>query len=184
MKTTEKRTSANDDPGRGTKRYRRYRAVFQRALQAQADGYPLEGIAIIDSLLTDRLASRLGYVTHDSPSERLSCGQVCHRLMKGEKAPGSPKERDPEFRDAISRIQAWVRRRNHALHALAKSLPKEDGKPLGQLIEEHNKVLSTGIDLLLLFDKLDRVSRKSNKAKRPATAPSAFTLTHRGSSRG
>jgi hypothetical protein len=49
--------------GLGDRRYYRYCAAFDRADRAMQDGYYLEAITLLDSLIFDRLSSRLYHLT-------------------------------------------------------------------------------------------------------------------------
>ena len=168
------RPSARFTPELGSRRFTRYRDAFDRAAACTEAGYPLEAIALLDSLISDRLASRLGYSSGQLAKERLSCGGLCHELLRPD------VERDPAFREVVTRIRDWVAERNHAMHASAKALKSADGPSFSELLDSHGKVAAAGIALLRAFDELDVADRKKHKVGMAATQPHAFHPEKRG----
>lgn len=153
--------------GLGYSRFKRYRDAFMRAEHCIESGYYLEAIAILDSLITDRLASRVAHLTQKPVTERSTCGQLAGQLLQG-------VERDPEFQNVVSAIKTWVDRRNAAMHATAKIMRRRDAEvAFATLLAGHAEDARAGVDLLIAFDNLDTASRLL-VGKRPATQPGAF----------
>ncbi|NEW34364.1 hypothetical protein GV791_17625 [Nocardia cyriacigeorgica] len=158
----------------GMERWRRYVSAFDRVLHCIEHGYQLEAVAILDSLITDRLTSRLGYLQGCEPPAR-ALGQLCRSLVgskENSKDPGL--ERDDEFRTVIMEIRAWAEERNHAIHATAKIFRNDDPiVSFDDVITAHKHTAVRGVSLLQRFDLLDTAARR--KARRiPASAPYAF----------
>lgn len=158
--------------GLGNRRYRRYSDAFDRVMDCVRAEYYLEAIAILDSLICDRLSSRLGYVTGRAVTSS-SCGQLCGELVGG-KSKETGCEKDAAFREAITNIKGWVERRNEAMHATAKVL-RRDSSPqdFTAVLQSHRQDAMDGIKHLQAFDELDTASRES-AGKYPATYPFAF----------
>lgn len=158
----------------GLQRWCRYVNAFDRVLHCIDHGYPLEAIAILDSLITDRLTSRLGYLIGDEPPAR-PLGQLCRALV-GDKSNQRDLglERDGEFRAVVTEIRAWADERNRAIHATAKIFRNEDPVvAFDDAISVHKHTAVRGVTLLQRFDILDTAERR--KAGRiPASAPNAF----------
>jgi hypothetical protein len=158
----------------GSRRYQRYVAAFDWSERCVERGYYLEAIAILDSLICDRLASRLGHLTGEGVELRLTCGQLCQRLIGGDSTTRSGSEKDAEFREAIGSIREWVGRRNDALHAAAKVLHSDDSsRSFPTLLKSRRRDALDGKKVLRKFDDLDTASR-ARVGKSPATRPNAF----------
>lgn len=156
----------------GMQRHLRYVHAFDRVIHCVDAKYYLEAIAILDSLITDRLASRLGYLVDEEISARLTSGQLCGRLVGKQDDQGV--EKDSGFRAIVQEIQQWVLNRNDAMHAAAKILRSDEAPTnFSDLLESHHQNALTGIRLLQSFDQLDTADRRA-RGKLPATQPDAF----------
>lgn len=154
--------------GLGGRRHRRYLAAFDWVLLCVKGGHYLEAIAILDSLICDRLASRLGYLTQQSVDLSLTCRQLCTRLL-GHGSTSTGVEKDPGFREAISNVRKWGDRRNMALHATAKVLRSDNAsEDFFALLQTHKQDALDGINYLQAFDGLDVASR-AEAGKTPAS---------------
>ena len=158
--------------GLGLRRYQRYVAAFDHAQACIEQEHYLEAIAVLDSLINDRLASRLGHLTSKHVASHRTTGQLCRGLV-GENGVGG-SETDERLRRSVSAIQKWVTRRNEAMHATAKVLRgAEPQLPFAQLLASHRPSACQGVELLRDFDKIDTALRRA-KRKTPATFPGAF----------
>jgi hypothetical protein len=163
----------------GYRRYLRYCAAFDWVVNCLDKGYYLESIAILDSLLWDRLSSRLGYVTNSPVDSRITSGGICKTLV-GDDPHGDGCEQDAKFREAIRAIQKWVQRRNEAMHATAKILRRESSpEDFESILNSHKQDALDGIKCLQDFDALDTASRRI-VGRRPASSPNAFFPKLRG----
>ena len=95
---------------------------FEHCLKAKCS---LEAIAILDSLISDRLTSRLGFLQDQEISGGLPCGQLCRKLVGAANDPTRPglEEKDG-FRRVTQDIQRWVDERNKAMHQTAGIPPR------------------------------------------------------------
>lgn len=129
---------------------------------------------ILDSLIWDRLASRLGHITGKNSDLPNSSGGLCIKLVGASTTKNSGAEKDSAFRDAVRNIQEWVKKRNEALHATAKVFRSEHSpKDFADILQSHRRDALDGIKYLQVFDALDRASR-AKSGKRTATDPGAF----------
>lgn len=158
----------------GTKRYIRYTAAFKRLVHCRDNGYYLECIAILDSLISDRLASRLGFLSGKHVSVRDTLGKLCGRLLDAQPNQNSPLESEEEFRSVVTQIRQWAKQRNKAIHAVAKVIRNDDEViSFDELLNSHRSNVETGIELLKAFDYVDTAARR-RVGKTPATYPNAF----------
>ena len=160
--------------GLGRRRYERYRDAFDWVERCVANEYYLEAIAIIDSLINDRLSSRFHYIT-GRPADSPSSGRVCSELL--------PKESNSQFRNVIENIREWVKKRNEALHATVKVFrDKNSSIGFNEIRQSYRQVAVDGVNWLRVYDALDTNSR-AQVGKRPASSPNAFFPERRNSDR-
>jgi hypothetical protein len=159
----------------GSQRYARYREAFDHADHCIEAGYHLQAIAVLDSLISDRLSSRLAFLTNKETSARLTCGQLCNQLLKvSTSSQDAPSQDATCFDEVVSEIQKWVHRRNAAIHGSAKILRRNDcNATFAGILESHMENATTGRALLRQFDKIDTKNRRA-VGKSPATRPYAF----------
>lgn len=158
--------------GLGDRRYARYCGAFDWVVHCVRSGYFLEAIAVLDSIIWDRLSSRLGYLSGGRVDDRDTLGKICKQLV-GTSGKGG-LERDPFFRDAELQIQNWVSKRNHAVHATAKVFRDETSDHgFRSILRSHTRTAEEGIRHLQAFDLLDTESRQK-AGKIPASCPNAF----------
>lgn len=171
--TDEKRQHAGRNK-LGWRRYLRYVAAFDHLTKCYEEGYYLESIAILDSLIGDRLASRLGYLANEEVSVNLTLGKLCSKLLDPPSKTTSPLEVHDDFRRVVGDIRTWTKQRNAAIHATAKIIRDDsDERSFDDLIRSNRINVERGIELLRAFDALDTAARKKNR-KTPATHPNAF----------
>ena len=171
----DKRTSATTIKGLGDSRYERYVGAFDWVDQCIKAGYYLEAIAILDSLVSDRLCSRLGYLVGHEIRARLTSGDLCKELLEPDRIGRPGAEQDPAFKAVIAEIQKWVSLRYGALQGGAKVLLLlQAGTSFHDLLNSFGLVASEGRELLRWFDALDTVDRRRNAGRQPASSPYAF----------
>lgn len=158
--------------GLGNKRWQRYAEAFDRIERCTSQGYHLEAIAILDSLIGDRLASRLSHLQGVATIPVTAIGPLCIKLVGGKETSGV--EHDPNFREVTADIRTWAGQRNAAMHGIARVFKHED-TPIGfdAAIESHRQTVTDGIALLQRFDRLDTAVRGS-QGRIPGTWPAAF----------
>src|ERR1035437_2661631 len=158
--------------GLGDRRYERYCAAFDRVEHCVAAGYFLEAVALLDSLIWDRLSSRLGYLKGKAVEINKNAGTICSELIGDSGADG--REHDPAFRDVICEIKSWLVRRNNAVHATAKVFRSDTSEEdFSAILQSHRQTAIDGMNHLQAFDLLDTKSR-AKVGKNPASFPDAF----------
>jgi hypothetical protein len=183
------RPRSTEKPGIGDQRYGLLKAAFAHAQAATLDGYPLEAIAILESLLTDRLGS----MVHGSLGITVRLGDSLGKLAKlaeknavdpsvldGSAARNTGSRKSPFPDEVVSfmrtDVQPWWKRRSNAVHAMAK-LRLEDERTFETRHAELLDVALQGVRILLLLDAFDLHERQRNGAKRAATVPDALVVT-------
>ena len=122
-------------------------------------GYFLEAISVLDSIIWDRLSSRLGYLSGERVDDRDTLGKICAGLVGPSGAGGF--ERETSFRNVELQIKQWVKKRNQAVHATAKVFRDETSdKDFRAILQLHKKTAEEGIRYLQAFDVLDTASRQ------------------------
>lgn len=158
--------------GLGERRYKRYCGAFDWVVHCVDAGYFLEAIAVLDSIIWDRLSSRLGYLSGARVDDRDTLAKICTGLVGASGEGGF--ERETSFRDVELQIKQWGRKRNHAVHATAKVFRDEtsdtDFRAISQL---HKETAEEGIRYLQAFDGLDTASRQE-AGKMSGSCPNAF----------
>ncbi len=126
--------------------YQRCIAQYNEALGAE---FYIEAVAIIESLLSDRLESRLAAIHGQEELRRQfsTVGKLACEL-KGRRL-GEP----PEARDVYSEINQWASERNKVIHQLVKL---EEGE-IPNWDERYKRARKTAEAGMTLFRKLDRV---------------------------
>lgn len=107
-------------------KYHSYREAWARISQAQENGYYMEAISIVESIISDRLLSYLigvGVISIESKekAERTFFGQLIDQWRK------HLKERNEDSAGAaltlVTEIDKWRSSRNQAVHGIVKSFP-------------------------------------------------------------
>ena len=110
--TSRTRAVASPGTGVGAARYHLYRMAYGRINGAMQDGYYLEAITLIESLVADRLESRLTKVLGTDFSFK-TLGALISKARS--------TEPDSTLRSLIiNDLNDWRELRNEALHAMAK----------------------------------------------------------------
>jgi len=112
---TEKRNRiravAGSDPSIGMRRYELYRKAWDQIESAEQNGFFLEAITLIESLISDRLESRARYLTGEDHGFK-NIGSLLTSVRS--------QDRDPDFLVAYKAIDEWREKRNGAMHELVK----------------------------------------------------------------
>jgi len=144
----------------GTDRFSLLHAAADKAAVAFERGFYLEAITLVESLLATRLESRLTWVREcqgKSQAVRFNTlGPLCTELL-GENAAAAPDWH--EFHGPIQDIREWAKKRNEALHEMAK-LIEEDGRAFSEKYEMCRAIALGGFRALLAYDTVDRRERR------------------------
>ena len=147
----------NDGPQSKVAKQRQYlyRDAIRRVNHAMAAGFHLEAITILESMISDRLESRLSRIHSENPEKRrFSNLSPLAQELAGERS-SEPREAKLIYRD----IEAWAIRRNAAVHEMAKLL---DGCDKSWDVK-YREVKQAALKGKRIFRMLDAVVRDLNK---------------------
>lgn len=134
-----------DSSQKGRERYRMYKNVLERCAKAKENGFYLEAIALIESIMADRLESYLIRITSNTNYAFKPLGS----LIKGLRAIN-------DLQMPIAEIENWKKARNQFLHEMAKI---EDGQ-----YEDFSTRYSAALQCVeegeSLFRQIDVICRK------------------------
>lgn len=148
------------NPAQGSAEGQHRRSLYQHCIgqcnRAVASGFYVEAVAIIDSLLSDRLESRLAskHGQHEIKRRFSTVGKLATEL-KGKSA------NEPEYaREVYSQIGQWSSQRNIVMHQLVKL---EEGE-IPSWDQRYMQARKTAENGMSLFRKLDQIVKDLNKS--------------------
>ncbi len=136
------RATAYSGKGYGTLRLHLFENARQHIEKSMENGYYCEAIAIIESVITDRLESRLIYLKPTAIGFR-NLGSAISEL-KG-------CEEDTVIKAMLCALDNWREKRNSALHELVKI---EEGQPMLQWDQRIQSLSSSAGEGYYLLKKL------------------------------
>lgn len=141
-----------------------YRHAISRINNAIEQRYPLEAIALLESMIADRLEARLACLHQQSPEKRnlSTLGNLTQELS------GDALKESKEAQDLYQKVKEWAHGRNEALHEMVK-LAECSEKDWEEKVGEAQATAEKG---LTLFRKLDALVRRLNKPTKSATKAS------------
>jgi len=123
-----------------------YKLAHERMKAAVEASYPLEAIAIAESLITDRLLSFINFYDAGFDPEKSTLGSVAQKASQICKMPIT---RDLVGKDLATKAEMWAKERNSVLHAIAKSRQGDGPKIAANAFVEHAQgVAIRGLDLV------------------------------------
>ncbi len=136
----------SDKPIKGNwAKYLSYRLAHDRMKAAIEAGYPLEAIAIAESLITDRLLSFVNFHGAGFDPEKCTLGPAAQKAAK----ICRETTKDPDGERLAVRAQDWARDRNTVLHSIAKSGQGVGPKiPADSFVDHAHKVAIRGLALV------------------------------------
>lgn len=149
--TPRKRAVATSGTTIGSTRYNLYKQAYSRIHDATKQGFYLEAITIIESLVSDRLESRLTFLKkHDFSFKTL--GGLIKESRK--------TETDSALKELVANnLDKWRDDRNHALHEMAK-LADGDSTTWEDRVKGIVPVAVDGLTILRAIDKRCKELRK------------------------
>jgi hypothetical protein len=144
-------------------RQKLYREAISRIKNAIKHRYPLEAIALLESMIADRLEARLAKIRIQDP-----CKGAFSTLGKLTKKLGGEELKESEAAKVLyNAVTLWADRRNEALHQMVK-LAEGDTKDWAARLEEAQATAEAG---MTLFRKLDRLVKGLNKSSSSTLPP-------------
>jgi hypothetical protein len=151
--SAKKRTRARAVTGTsvGRLRYNLYKEAYARITEASKKGFYLEAIAIIESLIADRLESRLTF---------LKKGDLSFKALGPLIAEIGRRETDEKLKQLVLHdVDMWRESRNNAMHEMVKiadgEFPTWEGR-----VRAMGLVASKGLACLRAVDKRFKELRK------------------------
>lgn len=122
-----------------------YKLAHERMKAAVEAGFPLEAVAIAESLITDRLLSFINFNGAGFDPEKSTLGGVAQKAAK----ICIESSHDPVGEALASKAEMWAKDRNTVLHAIAKSGHGVGPKIAADAFVEHaHGVAVRGMDLV------------------------------------
>lgn len=147
-------------PEVGIKRYFLYKNTIEHVHKSINDGFYLEAITLIESMISDRLESRLGIKAESSKYDFKPLGDLLAGIRK--------HETEIELLDLCAlrsgKLYVWKNARNKYLHAMAK-LEENDPNPDWKKRKEKSKeIAEEGFELFKeVRDLVSKYKRKETK---------------------
>lgn len=155
--TIKVRAVALSDNNIGKKRYELYKNVIERINKSCEDGYHLEAIALIESLLSDRLESYLTFIKGEDFSFK-----TLERIIKNFKQHQAEINDEELSGFVLDELEKWKEKRNIALHEMAK-IDLNNPETWEQKSKGLADIAKNG---LILFRKIDQqISKLRKKAQ-------------------
>ena len=97
-----------EDPDVGQKRYQLYKDSIEQFQKALSEGYFLECITLMESLIKDRLESIYNEIKHLDDTSKIPLANISDILD------------DLNEKELKDQLKEWTKKRNSAIHAMAK----------------------------------------------------------------
>ena len=137
----EKRAVANTKEV-GQLRYDTYRKSISRIKSSMEAGYYLEAITLCESIIADRLESRLNYLTNSDSFSFKTLGKLQEGIIKYDNVDELKRMMVYQKGD----LDIWRDSRNHALHAMAK-IADDDKSDWENKMQKCKKIAEDGEEL-------------------------------------
>lgn len=142
-------------PGVGTRRGKLYRACFSQINKAKEAGCWLEVITLCESLISDRLESIINELSGNKVGFN-TAGELAY-YYKDNCLFGSV-----QIRMAVKAVNPWMRKRNNALHQMAKL----DANLETTFQTRYERLPEIGEEGVKLFRQLDKAIADYRKEKK------------------
>ena len=151
-----------DNPDVGEKRHIMYKKAWERYNEAHDAKYFIECIAIVESLISDRLESLSNQITASSKFSYSTLDKLITYLC----GKNQIQLLNDEIISVINKIKVWKNGRNRAIHEMAK-LSEDLTETFDQKYGELEQIADNGREL---FNELNNSIRKlRNKKKKTQT---------------
>jgi len=144
--------------GVGQNRYNSYKNAIKRYHMAMEQGFYLEAVAIMESIIADRLESRLGELTQAEVTFG-NLGSLREELLNAEEGA---LETNPILVKLYNKILSdWAGKRNKALHQIVKINNAEE-KDWDNFLAESKIAAEEGMQYFRLLNKELSKERRNN----------------------
>jgi len=130
----------------GKIKYDLYKGAINKANKAIKNKFYIEAISIYESLISDRLESRLQFKNINQPQNIKTVGRAAAALRNNES-----KTEQPILYALYNEISTWAKDRNSAIHHLVKLSEEHELEKFNKRYKKYEKIALQGKDL---FKKL------------------------------
>lgn len=141
------RPTVLEDSQVGQDRYQLYKASIDQYQKALKDGYFLECITLMESLIKDRLESIYNEIHHQDDTSKMPFGRMSNILN------------DLDETELKVKLDEWIQKRNCAIHAMAK-LQEHSGVTFEERYKSLHDIAEKGYEL---FKEIDKVIKRFRK---------------------
>lgn len=145
-----------NQPGVGKKRQKRYASTISRYKEAMKAGFYVEALALMESIMSDRMESLLNEITNSFKHSFRTSGTLAKSIKD--------KDLSEDWNRLMTDIFQWLNVRNHAIHELAK-IRDEFPDTFEQDYANLQKMAEEGYELYRLLDDYIRKYRSTKKNK-------------------
>lgn len=158
----------------GRARYELYRGAHRRLKQALSSGFWIEAIALCESMISDRLESRISHLNnHESEARRHQVlGGLVNRLKSTEKKRGYAA-----LHALYEEVRLWNAERNRAIHHAVKISDGEAFRKWDERYSELEETARTGSLLVQrLSDELKRIKLAEERKQKERTKKQSLSI--------
>lgn len=141
------------------KRFNAYKSTWKRINESIKDGYFLESITLIESIISDRLEARISMLNDQNYRSFLPLGNNVSILLGKNKKSRLTKESDLDLLNLLNKVDEWREKRNEALHEMVK-VPDSNALSWEDKYAECQSIAKEGIKLAR---KVSNIIKKLNK---------------------
>lgn len=156
MSNQHTRFAGGGDGTIGQQRYQLYKAAWEQINRAVEQGFYIEAVAIIDSIMSDRLDARYQFLIRDTDkSIKPVTTDTCARRIID-----SNVEMESELLPVYPEIRDWVIQRNQVIHHFVTVTTENIDKDVKEREIRSKETVDQGLDLVR---KLSNLVKKYNK---------------------
>ncbi|NUN10053.1 MAG: hypothetical protein HUU54_12850 [Ignavibacteriaceae bacterium] len=144
------------------KRFEAYKSTWKRINESIEDGYFLESITLIESIISDRLEARIAILNNQNHRSFLPLGDNVSILLGKNKKSRLNKETDPGLITLLNKVDDWKKKRNEALHEMVK-VPDSNALSWDDKYAESQSIAKEGIELARAVSNIIKKLNKLNK---------------------
>ena len=154
----------NDQQGSsvGQERYILYRRARRRVKQAIKAGFYLEAVALLESMISDRIESRTAQIHHQTKEKR-EFGNLSN-LAKS--LSGKDSKEPKEAKVIYEKVVFWAKFRNKTLHQMVKIAEKNEQGWEDRLAEAKQTAIDGESLLTELSSMVTSLNRKSQQDRK------------------
>lgn len=156
MNNNRHRPTVFDNSQVGTARHNVYKGIIDCYHRAMEAGFYIEAIALMESLMSDRMESLLNDTMKTDKFSFKTIGYLANEALNN--ATIAPNQ---VIVDIIERIREWAKKRNNAIHEMSKLLPDDINSPFSERYASLKEITEDGYKLFRELDKEISSSRKS-----------------------